>query len=260
MSLSGRYTTLRQRCLCAGHEPPAPAPSSRGPMDGSHRHRVLVAFLRLENDEYHAEASLRTYFCLPMNRITVWLTQRPWIHCQLVFWDCELHQYYTFSVDTARPVHVFDKKSFERGWDFLALYVTEQCELRIHNFLVQQLGKTMNSSGQLTALFCPLDSGGERWFCSELVAAALQAGGVIDFAAWESVDGPHGVVMHQLYDFLRYQCRTCIVRPLAGNPVAVERVYSHLSQHADTVALFDEDGEMLSLSEAVMRSRQKPPH
>lgn len=255
MTSAARYTVPRQRCLCAGREPPAVAPAVRGPFDGNHTHRVLVAFLRLENEEYQAEASLRTYFCLPMNAITVWLTQRPWIHCQLVFWDCELRQYYTFSVDSDRPVHVFDRKSFERGWDFLALYVTEQCELRIHNFLVEQLGKTMNSSGQLTALFCPLDSGGERWFCSELVAAALQAGGVIDFGAWEAADGPYSVVMHQLYDFLRYECRTCIVRPLSGNPVAVERMFTHLER--SSIALFDSDGNMLSLSEAVAANRQQ---
>lgn len=225
-------------------------------MDGRHTHRVLIAFLRFDNEEYQAEASMVTYFCLPMNKITVWLTQREWIHCQLVFWDCELRQYYTFSVDTKRPVHVFDRKSFERGWDWLALYVTEQSELRIYNFLVAQLGKTMNASGQLTALFCPLDSGGERWFCSELVTAALQAGGVIDFSTWETADGPYGVVMHHLYDFLLHQCRTCVVRKLPGNPVAVENLFLYLNQPGLPVALYDEDGDMISLSEAAAMSRQ----
>ena len=252
-----RYTQVRSRCFCMGREPLAPVPSSRGPIDGSHTHRVWVAFLRLENDEYEGEASLRTYCCLPMNWLTTWLTQRPWIHCQLVFWDCEARQYYTFSVDSARPVHVFDRKSFARGWDFLELQVTEQCELRIYNFLVRQLGKTMNSSGQLTALFCPLDSGGERWFCSELVAAALYAGGVVDFGSWEGVDGPYSVVMHHLYDYLRHECRTCAVRALPGNPVAVANVLTFLERPGVRVSLCGEDGVLLSLSEAVSNSKNK---
>jgi hypothetical protein len=226
-------------------------------MNGERKHRVWVAFLRLDNDEYHAEASLRTYCCLPMNSITVWLTQRPWIHCQLVFWDAEAQQYFTFSVDTIRPVHVFDRKEFKAGWDFIELRVTEESELRIYNFLVQQLSKTMNSTGQMTALFCPIDSGGERWFCSELVAAALEAGGVIDFATWEGVGGPYAVVMHQLYDYLRYSCKSCEVRVMSTNPVSVMGTLNTLDRSTERFSLWDRDGNPMNLGEVASRINRR---
>lgn len=257
-----RYTLRRQRCVCWGREPlegvtEARRQPARLPMNGAQTHRVWVAFLRLKNEEYEAEASLQSYCCLPMNKITVWLTQRPWIHCQLVLWDDEKRLYYTFSVDSGRPVHVFERKEFQAGWDFLELRVSEACELRIYNFLVAQLGKPMNRSGQLMALFFPLDSGGERWFCSELVAAALEAGGVIDFAAWDGIDGPCGVVMHQLYDYLLTDCRTCTVRLLPGNPVAVANIFKHLEQPGARIALRTDDGLPQSLAAAAAAAKQQ---
>jgi hypothetical protein len=262
-----RYTQQRERCLCWGREPLEGASESvprrapvRGPLVGAQTHRVWVAFLQLENEEYEAEASLRTHCCLPMNKITVWLTQRPWIHCQLVLWDDERRTYYTFSVDSNRPVHVFERKEFQKGWDFLELRVSEACELRIYNFLVAQIGKRMNSSGQLMALFFPLDSGGERWFCSELVAAALEAGGIIDFAYWDGIDGPCGVVMHQLYDYLLTKGPAgpnCEVAKLAGNPVAVANIFKHLAQPGARIALQTDDGLPQSLANAAAISRHQ---
>lgn len=256
-----RYTVHRQRCVCWGREPlesvgeAARRPQVQMPMNGAPMHRIWVAFLRYKNDEYEPEASLRTYCCLPINRVTVWLTQRPWIHCQLVLWDDEKRLYYTFSVDSGRPVHVFERKEFQNGWDFLELRVSEACELRIYNFLVAQLGKTMNSSGQLMALFFPLDSGGRRWFCSELAAAALEAGGIIDFSTWDEVDGPYAVVMHQLYDYLVDECRSCIVRKLPGNPVAVSVMYRRLEQPGVRIAMKTDDGLPQSLASAAARTR-----
>lgn len=228
---------------------------TRPPIDCTHKHRVWVAFLRLKNKEYQEEASLRTYCCIPMNSLTVWLTQRPWIHCQLVLWDDEKRLYYTFSVDSLRSVHVFERKEFQEGWDFLELQVTEACELRIYNFLVAQLGKQMNSSGQLMALFFPLDSGGARWFCSELVTAALEAGGVIDFAEWVDVDGPYAVVMHQLYDYLRDECTRYNVQLLDGNPIAVSNTFKHIEQSGVRIAMRTADGLPQSLASAAAAGR-----
>lgn len=258
-----RYTMRRERCVCWGQAPLASVGAdprrqpARGPLNQTSTHRIWVAFLRLKNEEFQAEASLNSFCCLPTNKLTVWLTQRPWIHCQLVFWDNEQRLYYTFSVDGGRPVHVYERKSFQNGWDFIELLVSESCELRIYNFLVAQLGKSMNRSGQLMVLFFPVDSRGERWFCSELVAAALEAGGIVDFSEWDGISGPSGVVMHHLYDYLLQECKACPTKLLSANPVAISDMYKVLEQPTTRFAIRTEDGMFQSLRGAAAQATKK---
>lgn len=188
-------------------------------------HRVWVAFLRYKNDEYESEKSMRDYILFPMNWLTVQATGWPYIHCQLVIWDEIRKQYVTFSVDNKRPVHVYDKKTFRAGWDFIELGVTEQEELLIYNFLVAQLGKPLNTSGQMLSLVLPSSGRGHTWFCSELVAAALDHAGLIDYKAWPGIKEAAAVAPHHLYIYLTRYCLTCTITKLEGNPVSVASIH-----------------------------------
>lgn len=229
--------------------------AARSPINATQNHKIYVAFLREKNAEFEVERCGVTFLCLPINSVTVWLTQRPWIHCQLVFWD-EVHkQYYTFSVDTKRAVHVYDRKQFYEGWDFIELNVTEACELSIYNFLIAQLGKTMNTSGQLMALFWPIDSYGRQWFCSELVTAALQAGGLIDYNLWEGVQGPYAAAPHHVYDYLINHCRACPVRLLEGNPVAITQMFVEVRRNGPISLRPTASGLPASLAEVAASRR-----
>lgn len=231
-----RYSFPRQRCLCEGrplsiYSRSMPA-GLRPPLDTSARaprtHGVYMAFLKYQNDEYEPERSMRNYAILPMNWLTVKLTGREYIHCQPVFQDQGDNgepQYYTFSVDNARPVHVYDSKSFRAGWDFVKLNVTEMQELAMYNFCVAQLGLPLNVTGQLTILVVSYSGGGRSWFCSELATAMLEAGGLIDYSAWPGVDRPSAAAPHNLYDYLTKHCTSCDVELLPGNPISLMRTH-----------------------------------
>jgi len=224
------YTTQLPRCLCFGERPSArqarTAAQPRPPITADDAtHVVWVAFLLYDNDEYEGERSMRDYLFLPMNRLTVMLTGEDFIHCQMVFWDARQRRYYTYSVDAQRPVHVWDRKGFRAGWKFVRLRVTERQEVLMQNFLARQLGKPINRSGQLTVLFWPTSGRGESWFCSELVTAALDEAGLVDYEAWHDVTKPADAAPHHIFHYLTEQCTRCVVELMAGNPVQITSVH-----------------------------------
>ena len=225
------YTYPLQRCLCYGRQPSVlqhvNAHGTRAPLDaaGARTHSVWVGFLDYNNDEYERERSMRDYFFLPMNWLTVKLTGRSFIHCQLYFWDELRKQYYTFSVNDRMPVYVEHKTHFRKGWRFVRLGVTEQQEVLVHNFCVAQLGKELNTAGQHWLLISPVSGGGRTWFCSELATAALEAAGLIDYGAWPGVTCAAGAAMHHLFDYLTKHCITCPTELLAGNPISVAELH-----------------------------------
>jgi hypothetical protein len=242
-----RYSFQRQRCLCEGRPLSVYArptsPGMRAPLDTSARaprtHSMYLAFLKYQNSEYEPERSFRDYALLPMNWLTVTLTGRDYIHCQPVFQDQGDNgepQYYTFSVDNARPVHVYDSKSFRAGWDFVKISVTEQQELAMYNFCVAQLGLPLNATGQLTILFMSYSGGGRSWFCSELATAMLEAAGLVDYSAWPGVTCAAGAAPHNLYDYLTKHCTRCDVELMQGNPVSMMRTHQ-AAQSAGPISL-----------------------
>lgn len=260
-----RYTYKIERCLCYGQrtsviENPA-LRTSRPPLDtrptAPREHRVLVAFLRYKNHEYMPERSMWDYTLLPMNWLTVVLTGRPWIHVQLVFWDEMNKQYRTFSVDSKRNVHVYDKKGFaDASWDFIELRMTEEQEIKVHNFCVDQLGKPMNLQGQLAVLFMPVSGGGQSWFCSEFVCAALDSAGLIDYGAWRDVLYPAAAMPHSLYDYLKV-CTRCAVEVLNHNPVVIVNVYKAAKANGPVPIPTAEDS--LSVWEHAQKRREMEP-
>lgn len=258
------YTRPLQRCLCHGQRPSSsklsyPGGNGRPPLDTTDQdktHRVWVAFLLYDNDEYERERSLRDYMILPMNWLTVQVTGRKMIHCQLLFWDEPRKQYRTFSVDGRRPVHVYDKKTFaDRGWRFFEIMISERQELAIHNFLIAQLGMPLNTAGQLTIFVWPLSGQKRSWFCSELAAAALAEAGVVDFTQWRDRYGTRytracEVAPHVLYDYLNRGTVTHSIRLLDGNPVTINTI----GQAARKIGRIDipVDGLPLSITQHVI--------
>jgi hypothetical protein len=225
----GAYTYPLARCRCHGRQPRLNGPSAgdnlgqqRAPLNSTQTScSVWVGFLLDKNDEYVPGGSLSSSL---MNRAAVWLTGAPYIHCQMVFWDEERQVYYTYSVDDTRPVHVWDRKGFKAGWRFVRLCVTERQELVMQNFLAAQLGKPLNRPGQLSVLFFPIPGEGESYFCSELVAAALEAAGVINYDEWPGVTQAAEVAPHELFSYLNERCTTVRRELLPGNPVRMRDV------------------------------------
>jgi len=184
------------------------------------------------------------------------VTGSPMIHCQLVFWDQARKQYYTYSVDDSRPVHVYDRKAFRRGWRFVALDLTEREELIAQNFCAAQLGKPLNSAGQLTIFLLPQSGRGHSWFCSELVAAALKAAGILQFDQWRGVNRPCEVAPHMLFHFLTKHCTTCPVTLMRNNPVSL----LNLHKQAASAGKIELSGSSLPPSvTSHVRSAQNPP-
>lgn len=227
------YVTPQTRCLCFGRYPtdPSPLPShSRPPLpspDGANAdrsHSVWVAWSVYDNDQVRREVSLRDYFLVSLNRLAVHFTGSDLVHCQLVFWDAQRKQFYTYGVTAENPVHVWCTKTFSRSWKFIRLSVTEDQELTMQNFLTQQLNKPLNLAGQLSLVFRGVPGGGQSWFCSELTAAALERAGLLNFAEWDGFERPCDVAPGYLYQYFTEFCTTCPREVLHGNPVKIVNV------------------------------------
>lgn len=152
-------------CPCAGH------------FDASGRHYVWIAFLNIDNDQYAAEQRGRDYRLVPMNAWTVWLSNSPWFHCQLLFWNEKQSTFVTFTVNSYYSTVLYDtRKQFSRGWRFYRIETDAQREAAMYDFLVEEYrARTpFNQWGALALYVRPIDAGGRAWFCSELVVAALQ--------------------------------------------------------------------------------------
>ena len=268
---SNVYRLEQQRCLCYGKKPSSlqridrsslrePLPSLQTEKYPAHsNHRVYVAFLRYSNEEYQEQRSLRDRI-FPMNWLTTVATGSDLIHCQLVFWDELRKQYYTFSVDDRRPVHVYDKKKFQNGWRFVALDICERQELMLHNFCVQQLGKPLNYAGQLSVLVWAQSGYGESWFCSELVTAALAHAGVIDFDQWPGIQSPEQVTPANLFCYLTEACVTCKVTLLPHNPVSLQELDNAAARAGPITRLCPDTGLPISVAAHVAETRQNTTH
>lgn len=245
------------RCLCKGQMPTLNPPDVRDikhqPINDTKVHPIWVGFTHWDNTYYEHPVSMRDFCCLDMNWITTFVTRRPYIHCQIVFYNAFTGKYYTFSVDYERNVHVYDEKEFARGWTWVRLSVTERAEMAMHNFLVEQLGKPMSALGQYMALtWFPASGNNERWFCSELIARALIEGGII---CDENVL-PEAMAPHHLLDYLLNEC-AYTPRPYAQpqNPVSLLAVQRAAEEHQIEIEI-PEEGFGQSVASAVAEKQR----
>jgi len=149
------------------------------------QHYVWVAFLHYDNDdeEYRRQAAgENTSWASFVNWATCVVDWSTIFHCQMFFWHHRQRAFVTFSIDAVRNrVFSSSRKRFKRGWTFVRLEVSEEQEIDMYNFFVEQLQRRapFNRVGLYSVLFRPIDSHGTSWFCSQLVTAALQAAGTL---------------------------------------------------------------------------------
>lgn len=201
-----RYTRPLERCFCHG----------KYFGEKARDHVIFIAFLHIENDEAVQPGSMDDYW-IPWNRLAAVLGRTTITHTQLVFVDTEAEEFFTISTDMARGVHCMSRRTFAKhGWEFLCLRVDEATELAIYNFLIAQIGLPFSRWGIIWLYTQPVDMHGQMWFCSELVIAALRAGGLL--RDWQRQG--YTVPPHELYEYLTKtpeMRNRCI--PLLNNPV-----------------------------------------
>lgn len=246
-----RYLAPLARCLCCGQSPSIrkriDAQAPRAPINDAPVHEVLVAFLLYKNEEYGQQTSLRDYMFLSVNWVTTLLTRRDFIHVQLVFWDELQKVYYTYSVNDKENVNVTTRKRFsKRSWKFLRLKVTETQELAMLNFLRAQLGKPLNRTGQFMALLTGASGGEEQWFCSEMVAEALDRAGLVNYRTWNGVSAAEQAAPHHIYDYLLHECVACQVSELRGNPLDLDDMMKKAAARG-AAPLVSESGEIMAV-------------
>ena len=203
------YTHYIDRCLCHGNY---------WRSEGAREHMVLLAFLKYDNDEFD-QPTCGNGTLFPVNKLACILGGTDIIHVQMVFIDTFNDEYVTISTDFGRGVHLVSRKSFaKRGWRWVTIMCTEQQEVAMYNFCIEQVlaRKGFSRSGVIGLYTMPIDNGGETWFCSELVLATLRAGGLTQ--SWPRF--PHTVKPHELYEYIAnsYTDTTTIVHDEDVNP------------------------------------------
>lgn len=138
---------------------------------------IGFAFYSLDYYEQDAAAGWSVVF----DRAVQWFMGSHWTHVEV-----RDEQGRTYSVTKDSVVQrVAGRQHSKRGYAFYQMTVTRDQYDRFFAFLDQALGAGFNWYGMhLNFMFpfslAPIDGGGERYFCSELVAHALLAAGLAD--------------------------------------------------------------------------------
>lgn len=82
-----------------------------------------------------------------------------------------------FNDDTG--VELMERTGRNPSYSFLQIGCSKRAEAAMLQFARAQIGKPFSSTGMARALFWPRTPDNESWFCAELVAACLQAGGLL---------------------------------------------------------------------------------
>ena len=126
----------------------------------------------------------------------------------------------------------------------------------MHNFARKQIGKPFSSTGMFRSIIYPRTTTGESWFCAELVAACLKAGGLMS-----SDSNPGSATPHSLYETYRRQgaiaANPCTLRnhfstTAYGAPQAPQRACSAIASAARVEAA---DAALLRM--AAVRTQQR---
>lgn len=182
---------------------------------------VLVAFL--SHTEATKEVWCRDYFCLPLNAVTSWWTDSPYIHVQIAFYvrisgggrSQPENTFMTFSVDNNRGrVHAYENKQFsdEYAWTFLKYNLDRRLRNRktgesvlqvnaAYDFCDAQVGKPARKWGMLASgLFGGFGGKRKSYFCSELLLEMFhEVGELSDVPATGTSPG-------ELYHILNTRC------------------------------------------------------
>ena len=147
------------------------------------RHYVWVAFLHRNHDEARERARLDgTCWDRLTNRAICWLDWSTIFHVQLMFYNAMHSEFVTFSIDAeANRVWARTRKLFRRGWTFVRLEISAAQECAMYEFLGDHVRRhtPYDALGAYASIVRPIDNHHTSFFCSQLAAAALQAGGLL---------------------------------------------------------------------------------
>lgn len=115
-------------------------------------------------------------------------------------------------------VELAERTGINPSYSYLQLGCSKGAEHAMLNFARAQIGKPFSSVGMARALLWPRKSDHRSWFCAELVAACLQAGGLMNASS-----SPGAATPSSLYKL--YKGRGAV----AANPCTLRRQFQDMT-------------------------------
>ena len=136
--------------------------------------RMLVAFLAADSD------MLETHV---LNRAAAWVAgdTNPMIHTEILFVDRETPEGFlgrSCSIHYGGKVFLEQKKFSRKQWRFRSVSATDTQIQSALKFCQEHVGEPFNRLGFFMQPFVGSRLTKKSWFCSEIVAGALQSAGV----------------------------------------------------------------------------------
>ena len=139
-------------------------------------------------------------------------------------------------------------------YQYISLGCTKKAEKAMLHFARNQIGKPFSSTGMARSLIWPRKTDYKSWYCAELVAACLQAGGLMSRDSKPGAATPHS--LYKMYKQTgAIQANMCTVRQQLGHfgvggmggmggmggVTRTRKLYSSVPQCADDGAPYNED-------------------
>jgi len=130
-------------------------------------------------------------------RLAAWNKVTPMVHCELLFPDANVA--YSITANGG-SVHKISSKGFTRDWEFISLTVPPAAASEMFRVCedAHKRKAGFNWAGYYASNLVPISGGGSSYFCSELCATAIQAGGLL-----KDGGSPASYVPGRLYDELQ---------------------------------------------------------
>ena len=134
-----------------------------------------------------------------LNRAAAWLVsaEHPMIHTEVLFADAATGNDisgYACSIHYGSKVFLSQKRFRRADWHFREVPCSEEQVDKAFDFCQDRVDDKFNYVGYYLHPFCSPRVSERRWFCSEIVAGALNAAGV---------DVPPSLHPHKLYEELK---------------------------------------------------------
>jgi len=136
--------------------------------------RILVAFLAADSDLLESHV---------LNKAAAWVSgdSNPMIHTEVLFVDREASD---GIIGRSCSIHYggkvfFQQKKFSRSqWRFRSVSMSQENIQKAMKFCQQHVGEPFNKVGFFMQPLSRQRLSSKSWFCSEIVAGALNAGGM----------------------------------------------------------------------------------
>lgn len=136
--------------------------------------RLLVAFLAADSDLLESHI---------LNKAAAWVSgeKNPMIHAEVLFVDRECGDGVigrSCSIHYGGKVFFTQKKFSRTQWRFRSVPMSQQNIRKAMRFCQQHVGEPFNKLGYFMQPISTSRLSSNSWFCSEIVAGALNAGGM----------------------------------------------------------------------------------